>query len=90
MKGSIMDQDLKNKTIAALHALDSDAGRMLESIESKLQNTSDEEALEVAAGGLKTIHLIMTGQRQALKMLLESALEIEDQHAELREKLNIQ
>jgi hypothetical protein len=69
--------DPKLNTLAALHQLNSDATRVIESIDKKVEGVTD-TTIEVNVEALRTIRMILFGQRYALQQLVEHQAEMDD------------
>lgn len=69
--------DPKLKTLAALHEISSDAQRMIESIDRKVEGVTD-ETITVNVDALRTIRMILFAQRYALNEFVEHQAEMDD------------
>lgn len=70
-------EDPRLKTLAAIHELTADAQRMIDSIDRKVEGATD-TTIEVNVEALRTIRMILFGQRYALQQLVEHQAEMDD------------
>jgi hypothetical protein len=78
MKGPAMElNDPKLKTLAALHELNSNATRAIETIDKRTEGVTD-TTIEVNVEALRNIRQIIFAQRYALQQLVEHQAEIDD------------